>query len=40
MLEMEQLDISSAKKKILFLPHAIQQLSHPDRMITVAEIRM
>jgi len=31
--------ISSANKKILFLPHAIKQMSHPDRMITSNEIR-
>ncbi|MBF0264426.1 MAG: DUF4258 domain-containing protein [Gammaproteobacteria bacterium] len=31
--------INSANKKILFLPHAIKQLSHPDRMITTDEIR-
>ena len=31
--------ISSANKKILFLPHAIEQMSRPDRMITAADIR-
>ncbi|NOX08653.1 MAG: DUF4258 domain-containing protein [Gammaproteobacteria bacterium] len=31
--------ISSAKKKILFLPHAIKQMSRPERMITTDEIR-
>ena len=31
--------ITSAKKKILFLPHAIKQLSHPDRMISTDEVR-
>ena len=31
--------ISSANKKILFLPHAINQMSRPDRMITTDEIR-
>jgi len=36
---MKQQVISSANKKILFLPHAIKQMSHPDRMITAAEIR-
>jgi len=36
---MKQKIISSANKKILFLPHAIKQMSHPDRMITAAEIR-
>ena len=28
-----------AEKKILFLPHAIRQMSRPDRMITITEIR-
>lgn len=36
---MKQKIISLANKKILFLPHAIKQMSHPDRMITAAEIR-
>jgi len=31
--------ISSANKKILFLSHAMKQMSHPDRMITADEIR-
>ena len=31
--------ISSAKKKILFLPHAIKQMSRPERMITVDEVK-
>ena len=30
--------IASAKKKILFLPHAVQQMSRPDRMITPIEV--
>jgi hypothetical protein len=29
----------SADKKILFLPHAIRQMSKPDRMISTADIR-
>jgi len=29
----------SASKKILFLPHAISQMSRPDRMITTSEVR-
>ena len=29
----------SAAKRILFLPHAIRQMAHPDRMITSAEAR-
>ena len=28
----------SAQKKILFLPHTIQQMSHPERMITTKEV--
>ncbi len=31
--------ILAARKKILFLPHAIKQMSHPDRMITAGEIK-
>jgi len=31
--------ILAAHKKILFLPHAIKQMSHPDRMITADEIK-
>jgi homoserine kinase len=29
----------AAKKKILFLPHAVRQMTHPDRMVTTAEVR-
>jgi len=29
----------AAKKRILFLPHAVRQMSRPDRMITPAEVR-
>jgi hypothetical protein len=29
----------AAKKKILFLPHAIRQMSRPERMISLSEIR-
>ena len=29
----------SAVKKILFLPHAIRQMSKPERMISTADIR-
>jgi len=36
---MKQKVISSANKKILFLPHAIKQMSRPDRMISVDEVR-
>ncbi len=30
--------ISSAKWKILYLPHAVQQMSRPDRMITPLDV--
>ncbi|NOQ45380.1 MAG: DUF4258 domain-containing protein [Desulfobulbaceae bacterium] len=36
---MKQKIVSSANKKILFLPHAVKQMSRPDRMITTDEIR-
>lgn len=36
---MKQKIISSANKKILFLPHAMKQMSHPGRMIAADEIR-
>ena len=29
----------AAKKKRLFLPHALRQMDRPDRMITAAEVR-
>jgi len=29
----------SARKKILFLPHAVRQMSHPGRMITAQDVR-
>lgn len=29
----------AAKTRLLFLPHAIRQMSRPDRMITVREVR-
>lgn len=40
----DKLDILSsvrkvAKKRLLFLPHALSQMSRPDRMITTSEIR-
>jgi hypothetical protein len=31
--------VESARKKILFLPHAIRQMSRPDRMITSEDVR-
>jgi hypothetical protein len=30
---------SAARAKLLFLPHAVTQMSRPDRMITVQEAR-
>ena len=36
---MKQKVILSANKKLLFLPHAVKQMSRPDRMITADEIR-
>lgn len=30
--------VESAKRRILFLPHAVQQMARPDRMITPSEI--
>lgn len=40
----DKLDILSsvrevAKKRLLFLPHALSQMSRPDRMITTSEVR-
>ena len=29
----------SASKRLLFLPHAIRQMSRPDRLMTTAELR-
>ncbi|MFZ4525085.1 MAG: DUF4258 domain-containing protein [Chlorobium sp.] len=29
----------SAAERIIYLPHAVQQMSRPDRMILVAEVR-
>ena len=31
--------LAAARKKILFLPHAVRQMSRPDRMITAQEVR-
>lgn len=33
-----QLVRESAEKKLLFLPHAIRQMSRPDRMISTSEV--
>ena len=36
---MKEKIILAARKKILFLPHAIKQMSHPGRMITSDEVK-
>ena len=36
---MKQKIATAAAQKILFLPHAIKQMSRPDRMITTDEVR-
>jgi len=36
---MKQKVIFSANKQLLFLPHAIKQMSRPDRMITAGEVK-
>ena len=36
---MKQKISTAATQKILFLPHAIKQMSRPDRMITTDEVR-
>ncbi len=36
---MKQKVISAAVTHILYLPHAIKQMSRPDRMITTEEVR-
>ena len=38
-LTMKQKVILVAKKKILYLPHAMRQMSRPDRMITIQEVK-
>jgi|SRR5438128_1971469 len=30
---------SATQKRILYLPHAVRQMSRPDRMITTSEVR-
>ena len=30
---------SRAKQKLLFLPHAVRQMNHPNRMIRTSEVR-
>ena len=36
---MKQKIATAVAQKILFLPHAIKQMSRPDRMITTDEVR-
>lgn len=36
---MESDVLASARKQILFLPHAIQQMSRADRMITTTDVK-
>lgn len=37
--DMKQKVIAAASRKILFLPHAIRQMSRPERMISTDEVR-
>ena len=39
MSEIARLVNAAARKKLLFLPHAVRQMSRPDRMITVQDVR-
>jgi hypothetical protein len=39
MSEIASLVNAAARKKLLFLPHAVRQMSRPDRMISVQEVR-
>ena len=39
MSEIAPLVNAAARKKLLFLPHAVKQMSRPDRMIGVQEVR-
>ena len=36
---MKQKILLAAQKRFLFLPHVIKQMSHPERMISSAEIK-
>ena len=38
-VEFRRIVVESARKKILFLPHAIRQMSRLDRMITAQDVR-
>jgi hypothetical protein len=37
--QIRQLVRNAARQKLLFLAHAVKQMSRPDRMITVQEVR-
>ncbi len=37
--EIQQKVVACASKKILYLPHAIKQMSRPDRMLSTEEIK-
>jgi hypothetical protein len=39
MSEIAPLVIAAARKRLLFLPHAVRQMSRPDRMISAQEVR-
>src|ERR1019366_8118034 len=39
MSEIAPLVTAAARKRLLFLPHAVRQMSRPDRMISVQEVR-
>ena len=38
-IEFQELLRSKAKERILYLPHAVRQMSRPDRMISTKEVR-
>ena len=38
-MEFRQLIRDRASQRILFLPHAVHQMSRPDRMISTADVR-
>jgi hypothetical protein len=39
MSEIATLVKAAGRRKLLFLPHAVRQMSRPDRMISVQEVR-
>jgi len=38
-MEFRQLIRDRASQRLLFLPHAVSQMSRPDRMISTADVR-